>query len=242
MTTTSKIIVVLAVSLLVALGYIAYLEIAIHGSISQPEHDAAMKTLTEAGSQRLADLDATHKAELAARVAELTANVSSVTAQRDALQAKLDSERTVKVAVIKSSPKALQKALAEEADVHDYEVHVDADTLFMPRRAGENILAKELKLKTDLAMCEANCTIRLEKLRLDIEPPLIAARQAADRRALSFQNDLAIAMAEKTYAERQLRAAKADTLKWALISAAIAIPLSAGATVGGLAWSGHLRR
>jgi hypothetical protein len=226
----TRALIVISILLALSLAGNAYL----WHSLQAPVDDAAQRALIAELEQRnaadRAALEARHQAELAALNARLESEVKAAQDGRNALKNALAARTAAKVRAT-VLPSALPAAIADAADLKPDGITAGPEAVTLPADSARAWLNLTLTLRDDMKVCQADCEVKLALQRKAIEPPLVSARQRAEADLLAVAGLIRIKDAEIAGLQRSLRASKADTLQWSLVSAGLGL-LAGG--VGGV--------
>lgn len=229
MTPQVRAIIVLSILLAFSAAWIVHREAGLREGTSEPEHRAAVAAIEARNQADRRALISAHKAELSALNIRLATAVADAERELSSVRADLDRERKAKIVAARASSVILKAAVADAARVRESEVHADADTVFITRRAALSWLDNDLALRRELQLCDRSCDVRLAEREQTLVPPLVASRQSVELRSSDLDAELRLAISERDYARRQAAAGKGKTLQWSLIAGAL------GLFVGGIA-------
>lgn len=230
MTRSTRALCVVSWLLVLAVAWIVYREAGLRHAADTPNEATARQALA---AQARAEADAL-AARQQAETERLKVRLDAAVAETGVLRARLETEsaRTLerKRRTARGSRAGLVAEVSVAATAQPGEVSADDTHVWLARRAALAWLDRSLQLQREVELAPARCAERLAERERALVPPLVAARQACERRENELQSQLRERSFERDNAERQRRAEKGETLQWGLIGAASGLVVGAVAT------------
>jgi hypothetical protein len=226
---TRAFIITLAL-LILSLAWIAYREAVLSQSISTESHSALLAEVAKRHEAERDRIKNEHQYELESLLSELEADREKKQAQISLLTDELEAARRNTLAVAQSGPEGLKRAISDVVGIPPGEVTVTETVVELSHPAAVAWVDLTLRLQDELTLCDSVCDLRLTDQKADLLPPLVMARQAAEVEAGKWKHETEVLSLDLDHARRVARIAKADTVKWSLVSGGVG--LAAGFTAG----------